>query len=600
MPPLKQAQAIMNYTLNTNSQTTKPPKSASIINALRRLWPFLKDDSLRLIGSFVAILANSGLTILAPIAIGHAVDQAILAGDINKLWAYVGLILGIYAAAFVAGTIQTRLMGGVGQRILFRLRGALFNRIQELPVAFFAQNKAGDLISRINNDTDKLNQFFSRSVMQFVGNIFVIAGAAIAMLVVQPKLGGWALVPAAILLLVILATTAWVKRKNFQSLQTLGGLSAEIQESLENMKVIIAFNRRDYFRKRFQTVNEANYKAAILAGIANNTYSPLFSLASNIGTLIVIAYGLHLISLGALTFGILISYLSYVSRFYDPLRQMAQLWADIQQATAGWDRIAEILDLSSNLPVIAAEHTKSEKDTPVIEFDNVSFGYEEKQRVLDHVSFKLFAGKTYAFVGPTGGGKTTTASLIARLYDPTEGVVKLSGQDIRSVDPLQGSSDIGFILQDPFLFSGTVGENIQYGNNQKRLSNTELTALLKKEGLDDLIERFDQGLDTKVSTTGNSISLGQKQLIAFMRAVLRHPKILILDEATANIDTVTEQLLEKVLDKLPKETTRIVIAHRLNTIENADEIYFVNDGTLTKAGSLKDAVAMLTKQTRTS
>jgi len=589
----------MNYTLSNQDQTT-PPKSASIIAAIKRLWPFLKADKLRIAGAFLAILINSGLTILAPITIGHAVDHFVLTRNSHGLLVYTGLVFLIYLGALLAGTIQTRLMGGVGQRVLFRLRSALFTRIQELPVAFFTQNKTGDLISRINNDTDKLNQFFSRSIMQLVGNVFVIIGAAIAMLVVQPNLGRFALVPAVGLALIAFVTSGWVKRKNFQSLQTLGGLSAEIQESLENMKVIIAFNRRDYFRKRFQSVNETNYRAAIWAGVANNTYVPLFSLASNVGTLIVVAYGLHLISIGQLTFGVLVSYLAYVNRFYDPLRQMAQLWADVQQAAAGWERIAEILNLSTNLPVISADRQNKTSSASVIAFDHVSFGYAADRQVLTDVSFSLAAGKTYAFVGPTGGGKTTTASLIARLYDPTEGMVSLEGRDLRTVDAEERASAIGFILQDPFLFTGTVGENIQYGGQHQRLSTSDLTTLLKKEGLADLLERFDQGLDTPVSASGGSLSLGQKQLIAFIRAVLRHPKLLILDEATANIDTVTEQLLGKILDRLPKSTTRVVIAHRLNTIENADEIFFVNSGTVTRAGSLKDAVAMLKEQSRTS
>jgi ATP-binding cassette subfamily B protein len=224
----------------------------------------------------------------------------------------------------------------------------------------------------------------------------------------------------------------------------------------------------------------------------------------------------------------------------------------------------------------------------------VSFTYPNGKEVLHHVRFDLERGKTYAFVGPTGGGKTTTASLIARLYDTTHGTVLLDGKDIRTYNPEVRTSKIGFILQEPFLFSGTVRENILYGNPEyKNLSNEELAAVIKESGLETLLGRFDDGLDSKVQTTGDGISLGQKQLIAFMRAVLRRPELLILDEATANIDTITEQLLENILQKLPVSTTRVIIAHRLNTIENADEIYFVNSGEVIRAGSLSDAVNML-------
>jgi ATP-binding cassette subfamily B protein len=586
----------MNYTLST---TESGERKDGVFAALRKLWPLMAEDKGKLFIAFLAILLSSGLTVLAPIMIGHAVDTYIAGRDLHGLGLYSLLILAVYAASAATSFLQTRVMGAVGQGLLLRLRGTLFNRLQELPVAFFNQNKAGDLISRINNDTDKLNQFFSRSLMQFVGNIFVIIGAAIAMLTTNHRLGGAALLPAVALLIFAQAVSGWIKRKNFRSLQTLGGLSGEIQESLENFRVIIAFNRRDYFQKRFEEVNEGNYQAAVSAGIANNTYVPVFGFASNLGTMIVITYGLHLISVGALSFGLLISYLSYVTRFYDPLRQMAQLWSDLQTALAGWDRISEIMAMRSDLAVVAGVEA-GDKDS-VLEFKNVAFRYPNGKEVLKDINFRMEPGKTYALVGPTGGGKTTTASLIARLYDPSEGTVFLNGKDIRSYEADVRTQKIGFILQDPFLFSGTVGENILYGNGQyKGASNKKLGEILKAEGLEGLLARFDQGLETPVSSSGESISLGQKQLIAFIRAVLRHPDLIILDEATANIDTVTEQLLDEVLQRLPKTTARVVIAHRLNTIANADQIFFVNGGTVTPAGSLDDAVAMLAHGARTS
>ncbi len=589
----------MKYTLSNSSNETT--KSESPIRVLKKLWPLMSQEKSRFVIAFIAILITSGLTIWAPILIGHAVDHYVLPRDYHGVWVYSVYLLLVYLGVVVSGFIQTRTMGSVGQNVLFRLRNAIFTKLQDLPVAFFNQNKAGDLISRINNDTDKLNQFFSRSLMQFVGNIFVIIGAGIAMIVVDTNLGGAALIPALILLVFVQITSGWIKRKNLANLQSTGGLSAEISESLQNFKVIIAFNRRDYFRERFQEVNEKNYQASISSGIANNTYVPVFGLASNLGQMIVIVFGLYLISEGNFTFGLLISYLAYVTRFYDPLRQMASLWSDLQSAMAAWDRISEIVGMQSDLLVIEKAEELSSKPGVVMEFRNVSFRYPDSEDVLKKINFAMERGKTYALVGPTGGGKTTTASLIARLYDPTEGQVFLSGQDIRSYTSAERSKKIGFILQDPFLFSGTVRENILYGNDQYfGYTTKQLEELLKQEGLEDLLARFDQGLETPVSTNSDGVSLGQKQLIAFMRAVLRHPDLLILDEATANIDTVTEQLLDGILTRLPKETTRVVIAHRLNTIENADEIFFVNGGRITPAGSLEQAVTMLSEGTRTS
>lgn len=589
----------MKYTLTNTTPEQEVNQKQSIKNALKELWPLIKPERARLVAAFFAILVNSGLTIAAPILIGYAIDDYLLKQDYPGVLLYSLYIFLTYVGVLLSGFVQTRMMGTVGQHVLFRLRNAIFLKLQELPVTFFNQNKAGDLISRINNDTDKLNQFFSRSLMQFVSNGFVILGAAIAMVWVNTRLGVAALGPALALLIVIQATTAWVKRKNLANLQTTGGLSAEIAESLQNFRVIVAFNRQDYFRQKFQTVNEQNYQSAIGAGIANNTYVPIFGLASNLGQMVVIVYGLYLISQGDFSFGLLIGYLAYVVRFYDPLRQMASLWSDLQTALAAWDRIGEILELDSDLTVIAP--SKPATNAPVMEFRKVGFAYPDSKQVLKDVSFKMEQGKTYALVGPTGGGKTTTASLIARLFDPTEGTVMLHGQDIRSYEPAERAQKIGFILQDPFLFSGTVRDNILYGNEAyKDYSDEQLEALLVREGLGELLQRFDRGLATEVTTDSDGISLGQKQLIAFMRAVLRHPDILILDEATANIDTVTEQLLEAILKQLPKETIRVVIAHRLNTIESADEIFFVNGGSVTPAGSLEHAVEMLSEGARQS
>jgi ATP-binding cassette subfamily B protein len=237
----------------------------------------------------------------------------------------------------------------------------------------------------------------------------------------------------------------------------------------------------------------------------------------------------------------------------------------------------------------------------LMSFRQVSFSYIPGSEILRNISFDLERGKTYAFVGPTGGGKTTTASLMARLYDPTSGQILLDGMDIRSMDRDTRTSKIGFILQEPFLFSGTIRDNILYGNVEyKDISNDGLSKVITESGLDGLLERFDGGLSAEIKSSGDGISLGQKQLIAFIRAVLRKPELLILDEATANIDTVTEQLLDEILAKLPVSTTRIIIAHRLNTIENADEIYFINSGAVTKAGSMQDAVNLLLKGKRES
>jgi len=584
-----------DYNLTAKAAGTEPKNA--MLAAVKKLWPLMRDEKKTLGVAFVAIIVNSLLTLFAPLLMANAINTYFIDKDFQGVLVYSGILVGMYFLAGIASYAQTRLMGGIGQRVLFNLRNAVFNKLQELPVAFFNQNKAGDLISRINNDTDKLNQFFSQSLMQFIGSIFIMIGAGIFLLVLNFKLGGASLIPAALIVIITIATAAWVKRKNALSMRALGGLSAEIQEGLMNFKVVVAFNRRDYFREHFDHANRENYKTSIGAGIANNTLTPFYGWGGNLGQLVVIAYGLLLILQGQFTLGLLVGFLIYVNNFYNPLRQLASLWANFQTALAGWDRISDILSLKTDLVVMDDTGEKSQAKEiagSVLAFDRVSFRYSSDKDVLHDISFTLEQGKTYALVGPTGGGKTTTASLMARLYDATEGTVYLDGKDIRTYDAATRAKKIGFILQDPFLFTGTVRDNIIYNNERyKDHSNEQLEAVIKKEGLEKLLARFDNGLDTPVRSSGDSISLGQKQLIVFIRAVLRNPALLILDEATANIDTVTEGLLEGILKQLPKETTRVIIAHRLNTIENADEIFFVNSGTIRRAGSMEHAVDML-------
>ena len=580
----------MKYNLNTDIDGSKQRKSS--LAAFRKLFSLIGGERHNLIVASIAIFINSALSLVGPFLIGYTIDTYIQTKQYQGVLVLSGILLVLYSASFAVNYYQMRLMGGIGQRMLYNLRNAIFDKLQELPVDFFNQNKAGDLISRVNNDTDKVNQFFSQSLMQFIGSIFTMIGSSIFLISLNPVLGLAVLLPAFIVWIFTRIVSPWVKRKNAESMKSVGGLSAEIQESLANFKVIIAFNRRDYFRQRFEEANQQNYKKSILAGIANNTFVPVYTLASNVGQLIVLGLGIYLILQGRFSLGLLISFIAYVNNFYHPLRQIAALWANFQVAMAGWDRISRILSLKSNLQVV--EDTNTEDSCCYLSFSDVSFNYPNGKEVLHHVSFNLKRGKTYAFVGPTGGGKTTTASLIARLFDASTGTILLENKDIRSYSQEERTRRIGFILQEPFLFTGTVRENILYGNNDYlNITNQQLTEEIVSAGLESLLIRFENGLDTKVHTTGDGISLGQKQLIAFMRAVLRKPELLILDEATSNIDTVTEQLLEVILEKLPPSTTRVIIAHRLNTIENADEIFFVNSGNVIPAGSLDDAVNLL-------
>ena len=618
-----------NYNLNAVSQ--EQGKKSGTWTALLKLVNLLPEQRGKLILALIAIFTYAVLSLLPPALIGYTINHIISNKDNSGfrilgftvlkgsgyaiIWTVCAWLIVIYLLNLAAVYLRTVLMGGFGQSLLFTLRNKIFLKLQELPVAFFAQNKAGDLISRINNDTDKLNQFFSQALMQFVSSFFIVIGSGVALIWVNWRLGLATLAPAAVMWVFNKLVSPWVKRKNAIYLKSVGSMSAEIQESLGNFKVVLAFNRRDYFRQRFDQVNKHNYKTAIASTLSNNTYTPVYGFLAAMGQLVVLLYGIYLISIGYFTAGFLVSFFMYVATFYDPLRQLAALWSGFQVAIAGWDRISRILTMESDLTTLPAPGAPATdatnpaatngnahpKKAALLEFQNVSFSYPDGKEVLRNNSFRMEQGKTYALVGPTGGGKTTTASIIARLYDPTAGTVLLEGRDIRTFTPNERTQKIGFILQEPILFSGTIRDNILYGNEQyKDYSNEELAQVLHDSGLETLLTRFDEGLETKVISSGDGISLGQKQLIAFIRAVLRHPALLILDEATANIDTVTEKMLEDILQRLPETTTRVIIAHRLNTIENADEIFFVNAGEITRAGSLDQAVNMLLEGKRVS
>ncbi|MFN8610357.1 MAG: ABC transporter ATP-binding protein [Vulcanimicrobiota bacterium] len=572
----------MSYQL---SQSAPAPAADS----LRRLWPLLRPQRWQLLRASLAMIANTSLTLSGPALTGYAIDRFVAGHDLPGLLRCCLLMMLLYGLAGVATYLQSVWMGGVGQNLLFRLRHLLFEKLQELPLSFFQVNQSGDLISRLNNDTDKINQFFSQALMQFLGGLMLMSGCAVFLLSLNLRLGLSALVPALVLLLLTRLLAPWTRARSAASLAGLGHLSAESSDSLENFKVVVAFDRQDYFRARFARANLANYQTAVAAGMSNGLFQPGYALCSQLAQLLVLLYGLQLVSVGRLTVGGLIGYLVYVVRFYDPLRQMASTWPMFQTAMAGWDRVHSILSLQSNLGVLASSQTPPESSAR-LEFREVTFGYREDAVVLKEASMRLEVGRTYALVGPTGGGKSTTASLMARLYDPDQGQVLLDGLDLRSYSAAERSRKIGFILQEPFLQAGSLRDNFAYANPDFS------DAQIEEMGMHTLISNFPQGLDTDMS----GLSLGQKQMVAFMRAVLRRPELLILDEATANIDTVTEQALSSILDQLPAHTTRVIIAHRLNTIEKADQIYFINQGRVELAGNMAEAVAMLKEGGRSS
>ena len=587
----------MNYALKT---TETSDQRQTLVSAWRALKPLLADERKNVALAVGCVIFTTISSLLAPVLIARVVDTAVRLKDYHQLLLYAGALAAVYLVALRTSYVQTLSMGRVGRNVLFKLRNRLFGQLSRLPIAFFAQNRAGDLISRVNSDTEKINNFFAQALMQMFGNLFLVVGSGILLLALNWRMGVIALVPALAMLIVTRLLSPWVKRASRQSMQSLGALSADVSESLANFQVILAFNRLDYFREKFEAANQRNYRASVTAGVATGLFVPLYTLSGSAAQILVLALGVWLIGRHELTVGLLVGYLLFVTSFYNPLRQLATVWSSLQTMMAAMDRVSEVLNLSNNL--VQEPNASAGAAGHLLAFEGVDFAYPGGKPVLAGVNLTLDRGRTYALVGPTGGGKTTTAMLMARLYDPTSGKVYLDGQDIRSLDADARARRIGFILQDPFLLAGTVRDNIVYGHPElAALGEEELAGRMAAKGLSGFLARFGEaGLSTPVKAAGDGLSLGQKQLVAFLRAVLREPEILILDEATANIDTVTEQMLGEVLAKLPAATTKVIIAHRLNTIQNADEIFFVGGGAVTPAGSMEHAMGMLLSHERVS
>ncbi len=573
----------MKYTLNS--------KNKNFLSSVKKMFGLMKDEKKGVIVSLVFIILDAVISTGWPVIISYIIDSCIANRDMKMMFILSGVLLGLYIIQWWLQCKQGLIMGGVGKRILFNIRNKVFKKLQELPVAFFNQNKVGDLISRINNDTEKLSQFFAQAFMQFFQSLASMVGIGVFVIVLNPRLGVISFIPAIFMLIITNILSGWIKRRNIKELQVTGDISAEIEENLDNFKVIAVFNRADYLNDRFDKINNENFKVSFKTGVANGVLNPIFLMSSNVAQIITLCFGIIFITKGDFTAGLLISYLLYVDKFYSPLRRFANIWSIIQSSLAALDRIYEILNLESDIKVIDNPEIISSNN--ILEFRDVSFKYNDDKVIFENINLSLEKGKTYALVGPTGGGKTTTALLMSRLYDPTSGKVFLNGKDIRGFSFEEKSKKIGYILQEPFLFTGTIKDNIVYGNEKYLgISDEDLINVLKEKDLDGLLDNFADGINTEIIYGRDNISLGQKQIVAFIRVILRDPEILILDEATANIDTVTEQILEDIINKISSDTTKIIIAHRLNTIENADKIFFVNRE-IKLAGSFENAVDML-------
>jgi len=544
-----------------------------------------KRDLLAALG-FVTLGALAQAT--APWIVGRAIDQAIEHRDPAQLARYMMVLLVIYVCGTTAqrGTIRT--IGVAGQRVLADLRERLFARLERLPLLFFAKHAVGDLMSRVVNDVDTLNQLLSGGLTQVVGALVSLCGVLVAMLLLNVRL---ALVSFIIIPVMLLTTRQFARRarKAFrQTRETVGDVTAGLEQEISGIREAQAFGRTQANVEKFKAQNLANRNANVQAVGITAAFAPAIDVLSTLAIAIVIGYGSWLALHGQMTVGIVAAFLIYVQQFFRPIQLASTVYTQAQAALAGGERIYSIIDAAPE-PADAPNAVSLGQGRGEIEFDHVSFAYDEGRPVLHDVSFVARAGQTVALVGETGAGKTTIASLIPRFYDATSGVVKIDGRDICQVTRASLREQMAIVLQDPFLFAGTVSENIAFG--REGITQEDIERASRAVSADTFIRELPKGYDTVLGEGGGALSRGQQQLIAAARAVLSRRPILILDEATSSIDSRTERLLQDGLQRLMADRTSIVIAHRLSTIRDADLILVLAGGRIVERGTHEELVA---------
>jgi ATP-binding cassette subfamily B multidrug efflux pump len=555
---------------------------------IKRLAGYLKPYRLSLAAVSTLVLLGTLLTLAGPLLLGVAVDRYIIPGDVPGLLRVGGLLLGAYLAGSVASTVYSIVMVNIAQKLIKDIRSDLFGHIQTLSMDFFDSHETGDLMSRITNDTDAINRVLSSGLVQLISNLLQISGILIAMFILswQLALGSLVIVP---LTLAITGTLAARTRAAFRSVQfNLGALNAFAEENISGVRVVRAFARERETIEQFRAVNERNRDVGIAAERIIALLMPIITVMSTVAVAIIAGLGGWLTLRGVVSVGVLVSFVTYIQQFFQPLRQLAQLYNQLQSGLAGAERIFEVMD---TLPGV--KDAPDAKPLPRIEghveFDDVCFAYEAGKPVLCDVSLEAKPGQTIALVGPTGAGKTTIINLLSRFYDVNEGAIRVDGHDIRTVQQESLRRQLGIVLQDTYLFSGTVMDNIRYGRLDA--SDEEVIQAARLANADQFIRRLPHGYQTEVSEQGANFSQGQRQLLAIARAVLADSAILILDEATSSVDTRTEMHIQDALLRLMEGRTAFVIAHRLSTIRQADLVLVVNDNRIIERGTHEELLA---------
>ena len=555
---------------------------------VRRLLAFVRPYWQRMALAFLLMIVSSALTLLTPYLIKIAIDEHIATGDLPgldriALWTALAFI-GIY----ITSAIQRYLLSWVGQQVLATMRSQLVAHLQRLSLSYHDNTIIGVTVSRVINDVGVINELLSQGLLTLVSDTILLVGIVVVMISMSPML---ALYSFAVIPLMLLATHLFATRAKVAFRQTRAKVAAvvgDLAENIAGMRVIQAFAQEDASLARFDEVNRANRDANIAAMSLSFAFLPTVEFLSIVATAIVLWFGGRAAIAGGVTIGVLVAFLAYVTRFFQPIQEMSQLYTTMQQAMAGGERVLNLLDTA---PVVA-DPPSGQTMGPIagqIELRDVGFAYNPDAPILYEINLTIEPGQTVALVGPTGAGKTSIANLVARFYDVTAGAVLIDGVDVRTVTQASLRRQMGLVPQDPFLFPGTIRDNIRFGG--MRATDEAVEAAAASANAHEFIVALPDGYDTVIMEGGANLSVGQRQLICIARAVLADPRILILDEATASIDTVTETLIQEALDRLLAGRTSIVIAHRLSTIRNADLICALQAGRIVERGTHAELLA---------
>jgi len=554
---------------------------------IRRLVRYLRPVRPDLTRGALGMIIRSVSTVALPVLVGMATDALIGNGGPATLNIAVLFVVGVVALGWGGRYLEELFLGYVGQKILYRVRTEMFDHLQRLSLRFFDQNKVGRIMSRVQSDVHQIQELLASGMLNVVFSAVTLVAIACIMLIMNTRLALLTLTVVPALAIVAFIWQKYARQAFIKVRRAIATVNAQLQEGIAGVRVTQSLTREELNSEQFEHVNREHYSANIRAARLQAAMWPMVEILTALGTALVIYFGGRQVLAGEMTAGVLVAFMLYVRRFFEPVLELTMEYVEIQRAMASGARIFELLDVEPEIrdasPAVDLPPAKE------IRFKGVSFGYTPGAEVLHNINLTVHPGETVAIVGRTGAGKSSLANLITRFYEVGKGEVTIDGYDVNSVTQQSLRRQIGVVTQDPFLFSGTIEDNIRYGHLEA--SREEVIEAAKTARAHDFISRLERGYETQVGERGENLSAGQRQLVCLARAILANPPILVMDEATSNVDTNAERLMQKSLRRLMKGRTCIIIAHRLSTVTNADRIVVLEQGRIIETGTHKELLA---------